>query len=84
MKMSNRVLGSAIVAALAQPAIGSFEAFKRSVREATESLGISGSNDAPRPPRSRVGGWSAAEGKRRARKRRNQLRAKGHFKQAVR
>ena len=49
------------------------------------SAGADASTNDSRPPRvNRRRGYSAAQGKRMARKRRNQLRAKGHYRQAVR
>jgi hypothetical protein len=79
--VKNRVLGMSAMAA----------ALMASMASAAKGLTLppmfgdeAGTND-PRPPRyKKRGGYSAAQVKRAARKRRNVLRARGHHRQAVR
>jgi hypothetical protein len=84
--VKNRILGAALAAALSAPAalmakgLTTFGALLKAQGIGSET----GTND-PRSPRiNRRRGYSAAHGKRMARKRRNQLRAKGLHRQAVR
>lgn len=81
--MKNRVLSLATLAALAAPAVGATVEFGR---RASELVGGSeyGTNN-PSPPRiNRRRGHTVAQGKRMAKKRRHQLRARGQFRKAVR
>jgi len=84
--MKNRILGmaAALAALSASAANGARVTFGDLTR-----LTVGGSKfgtTSPSVPRvKRHGrGYTAAEGKRRARRHRNQLRAKGHFRKAVR
>lgn len=84
--MKNRTLALAIAATLAAPAMA-VAAVQQTVKNAVRDVqgGDETGPSQPRPPRyTNRSGFSVRHGKRLARKRRNQLRAKGQHRKAVR
>lgn len=68
------------------PRVGGMTAPQGGIGTLLNAIQAVGGGTYGRPPRPRFKkqGWSVAEGRRRARRRRNQLRAKGRYRQAVR
>lgn len=71
-------------AALIAAAMAQGGSFARSLLGTFHAPIASDEDDKKRSPRPARRGWSVAEGKRRARKARNRLRAKGRHRRAVR
>jgi hypothetical protein len=81
--MKRNLLGMAALAAIAAPAVGVAAEFGRRASELVAGDETGTYN--PGPPRfNRRRGYTAAQGKRMAEKRRRQLRARGQFRKAVR